>query len=107
MRAEHLKILLADAPALELFVFAATEVANAEVSADMASGLALALLGGVRGIATGDVFRRLVSRAVAKTWARVFDEATGPCPYALQARAGTDAWQRTCAQSWNCGPMQS
>ena len=98
MRAEHLKLLLADVPALELLAFAATELANADVPADIASGLALARLtalrkpdGGVRGIATGDVFRRLVSRALAKTWAHVFDEATRPFQYALQARAGTDA----------------
>ncbi|OLP97981.1 132 kDa protein [Symbiodinium microadriaticum] len=98
MRAEHLKILLADVPALELLAFAATELANAHVPADIATGLALARLtalrkpdGGVRGIATGDVFRRLVSRVLAKTWANVFDEATRPFQYALQARAGTDA----------------
>ena len=98
MRAEHLKILLADVPALELLAFAATELANAHVPADIVTGLALARLtalrkpdGGVRGIATGDVFRRLVSRVLAKTWAHVFDEATRPFQYALQARAGTDA----------------
>ena len=38
----------------------------------------------MRGIATGDVFRRLVSRALAKGWAR-------PYQFALQPRAGTDA----------------
>ena len=47
--------------------------------------------GGVRGIATGDVFRRLVSRALAKGWATTFDRATRPYQFALQARAGTDA----------------
>ena len=47
--------------------------------------------GGVRGIATGDVFRRLVARTLAKEWAQVFDDATRPYQFALQARAGTDA----------------
>ena len=74
MRAEHLKILLQDA---------ATRLANAQVPANVVPGLALARLtalkkpdGGVRGIATGDVFRRLVSRALAKGWATTFDRAT-------------------------------
>ena len=64
----------------------------------MGAALALArltalrkLTGGVRGIATGDCFRRLVARALAKQWAPVFDAATRPFPYALQARSGTDA----------------
>ncbi|OLP99530.1 hypothetical protein AK812_SmicGene17909 [Symbiodinium microadriaticum] len=38
MRAEHLKILLADVPALELLAFAATELANADVPADIVTG---------------------------------------------------------------------
>ena len=50
--------------------------------------------GGVRGIATGDVFRLLVARTLAKEWAQVFDDATRPYQFALQARAGRPA----------CGP---
>ena len=46
--------------------------------------------GGVRGIATGDTFRRLVARTLARGYARRFDEATRPYQFALQARAGTD-----------------
>jgi len=98
MRAERLKILLHDQPALELLAYAATRLANAQVPADVVPGLALARLtalskpdGGVRGIATGDVFRRLVSRALAKGWAATFDRATRPYQFALQTRAGTDA----------------
>ena len=48
MRAEHLKILLADVPALELLAFAATELANADVPADIVTGLALARLTALR-----------------------------------------------------------
>ena len=47
--------------------------------------------GGVRGIATGDVFRRLVSRALAKAFSGELDEATRPFQFALQTRAGTDS----------------
>ena len=47
--------------------------------------------GGVRGIATGDVFRRLVSRALARAFSGELDEATRPFQFALQTRAGTDS----------------
>ena len=43
--------------------------------------------GRVRGIATGDVFRRLVSKALAQQFAGVFNEATAPFQFALQTRA--------------------
>ena len=45
----------------------------------------------MRGIATSNVYRRLVSRALAKRWATTVDRATRPYQSALQARAGTDA----------------
>ena len=64
---------LAASHAHELIAYASTRLGNAQVPADIAAGLALARLtalqkagGGVRGIATGDVFRRLVPRALAK-----------------------------------------
>ena len=98
MRAEHLKLLLQDVTAPELLAHACTRLANAQVPADVVAGLAMSRLtalqkpgGGVRGIATGDCFRRLVSRALAKGWADTFDEATRPYQFALQARAGADA----------------
>ena len=98
MRAEHLKLLLQDVTALELLAHVCTRLANAQVPADVVAGLAMSRLtalqkpgGGVRGIATGDCFRRLASRALAKGWADTFDEATRPYQFALQARAGADA----------------
>ena len=73
MRAEHLKLLLQDIPAQELLAHAATQLARARVPAEVAAAVAMARLtafqkpdGGVRGIATGDAFRRLVARAFAK-----------------------------------------
>ena len=97
-RAEHFKLLLSDADGLELLMHAASVLAQARVPPAVAAALALARMtalkkpdGGVRGIATGDVFRRLVSRALAKTWASTFDEATRPYQHALNARTGMDA----------------
>ena len=91
-------MLLQDAEAMELLADAATLLARAHVPPEIQTVLAMARLtalrkpdGGVRGIATGDAFRRLVSRTLAKQWATVFDEATRPYQFALQARAGTDA----------------
>ena len=66
MRAERLKILLQDQPALELLAYATTRLANAQVPTkkqkNFFPGLVLACLtalgkpdGGVRGIATGDM----------------------------------------------------
>ena len=76
MRAEHLNILLIDVPAIELIAFVAARLANAEVPAGIFPALAPARFtalrkpdGGVRGVATGDVFRHLVSRALVKGWA--------------------------------------
>ena len=66
--------------------------AHVRTALDMARLMALRKPdGGVRGIATGDAFRRLVARTPAKQWATVFDEATRPYQFALQAWAGTDA----------------
>ena len=96
---EHYKLLLDDAEALELFTHAAYLLVAAHVPASVAAAaLGLSRLtalrkpgGGVRGIATGDTFRRLVSRSLARMFADTFDEATRPYQFALQTRAGTDA----------------
>ena len=72
--------------------------ARAHVPQEIQQALAMARMtalrkpdGGVRGIATGDAFRRLVARTLAKQWADVFDNAMRPYQFAFQARAGTDA----------------
>ena len=84
-RAEHLKILLQDAEAIELLADEATQLARAHVPQEIQQALAMARMtalrkpdGGVRGIATGDAFRRLVARTLAKQWADVFDNAAVP-----------------------------
>ena len=98
MRAEHLKLLLQDVESQELLAYAATRVARAQLPPTVAAGVAMARLtalrkpdGGVRGIATGDAFRRLVARTLAKQWAPTIDQATRPFQFAMQSRAGTDA----------------
>ena len=97
-RAEHYKLLLGHADDVELLTEAANLLAQAEVPYEVAEGIALTRMtairkpgGGVRGIATGEMFRRLVSRALAAAWAPVFDQATRPYQFALRTRAGVDA----------------
>ena len=92
-----MKLLLQDGEAIELLAEASTLLGQARVPADVCKALAMARLtalrkpdGGVRGIATNDMFRRLVSKALAREWADKFDQATRPFQFALQARAGTD-----------------
>ena len=96
--AEQYKLLLDEPSVLEAFTAVVNSLARAEVPATVADALALSRLtalrkpnGGVRGIATGDVLRRLVSRVLARTFADVFDRATRPYQYALSTRTGTDA----------------
>jgi len=98
MSASHLKVLLDDEASLHRLGIAASAFARAAVPSEIAQGLALARLtalrkpnGGVRGIATGDILRRLVSKALARQFADRFTAATAPYQFGLQTRAGCDA----------------
>ena len=95
---DHYKLLLDDPAALEFLAFAFNCLARADVPTDVFNALSMSRLtvlrkpaGGVRGIATGDVFRRLVSRTLVQAFAHVFDEATRHFQFALSTRAGTDS----------------
>ena len=46
--------------------------------------------GGVRGIATGTVFRRLVAKVLARQFSDEVEVACAPLQFALSTRAGTD-----------------
>ena len=98
---EHYKLLLDDAEALELFVHAANLLAAARVPADVAAAVGLSRLtvlrkpgGGVRGIATGDTFRRLVSRSLARMFADTFDDSAATV-VSLDGRSAYDTISRT------------
>ena len=96
-RAEHLKPLLESELTMDLLGYAAGQLAAARIPADISTALGLCRLtalrkpaGGVRGIATGDVFRRLVTRTIAQQYAAELVRATAPYQFALSTRAGTD-----------------
>ena len=95
---DHYKVLLEDEEAFAHLTAMVNTLANAEVPAPVLEALARARLtaltkpgGGIRGIATGEAFRRLTSRVLARHFATQFDLATRPFQFALQTRAGTDA----------------
>ena len=86
-----------DQDTLELLFEAATSLVQAKVPACVAAALTTVRLtalwkrdGGVRGIATGCFFRRLVARTLAKQFAEDFEHECSPFQYALSIRAGTD-----------------
>ena len=95
--AEHYKVVLDDEEGLSLFTATLELLAQGQVPEAAMATLSTARLtalskpnGGVRGIATGEVLRRLASRVLARQYAEIFDAATRPFQYALRTRAGTD-----------------
>ena len=94
---EHWKVLLDETDTAELMFAACSRLAQAKVPDQVATALMGARLvavakpdGGVRGIATGCTFRRLVARTLAKQFVKVFEAECSPFQYALSTRAGTD-----------------
>eukprot|EP00959_Pyramimonas_sp_CCMP1952_P154945 3241691-Pyramimonas_sp.AAC.1 len=82
---------------MDLLGFAGAALAEARVPSPIAGALALCKMTALqkpdnaeRGIATGDVFRQLVTRALAQQFAEQLAGATTPFQFALAARAGTD-----------------
>ena len=76
---------------------AAGDFARADIPESAASALTMARLtalqkpnNSIRGIATGNVFRRLVARTLARRYAKNIERAVAPFQYALSTRAGTD-----------------
>ena len=97
MTTDHLRRLLSSQRDLQLLFKLASRFARGEVPetivAIVRQGRLTALSkpsGGVRGIVTGDVFRRLVSRTIAKQLGPSVEKATAPFQYALSTRAGCE-----------------
>ena len=97
---------LNDNDTLQLLTMAADDFARAQTPAT-AGALMMATMtalqkkdGGVRGIATGTSFRRLVAKSLARQFSDEVESACSPFQFALSARAGTDcvAWDMPFAQ---------
>ena len=95
---EHLKVLFDDTDTFHLLLAACNSLAQERVPGEIAQapmGARLTALtkidGGVRGIATGCSLRRLVARALAKRFIKVFETRAGTDCVGHMLRAATDA----------------
>ena len=91
---EHLRVLMDDQDTMDLLFEAATRLAQANLPSSVSAVLTTARLtalskwdGGVRGVATGCTFHRLVARTLAKQFAEDFEQECSPFQHAL---SGTD-----------------
>ena len=94
---EHLRLLLDDPADGALLHRAAERLANADVPEQVLAAVRLGRMvalrkpnGRVRALVVGDVFRRLVARALAQHFAAAFQEACLPYQFGLSTRAGTE-----------------
>ena len=94
---EHLKIALDDEDTAVLMHRAVLRLARAEVPEDIADAFMSARMtalvkpnGGIRGIATGTSFRRLVAGCLAGLVGPEVEAACAPYQYAMSTRAGTE-----------------
>ena len=61
--------------------------------------------GGVRGIATGTSFRRLVARTLARQFGKAVEATCAPFQFALSTRAGTDCVGHAIRAVTDANPM--
>ena len=99
---EILRVCLDDTETLLLLTAAAEDVARASVPPDVFRVFMLARMtalqkpdGGVRGIATGTVFQRLVAKTLARQYSEAVEEACTQFQFALSTRAGVDCVDHT------------
>ena len=96
MMAEHLRPMFESTEDTELLVSFADTFAKGEAPQEIVDAIrmgrmtALRKLDGVRGIVVGDLFRRLVSRTLAKQFTQQVEDATVPFQYAFKTRAGCE-----------------
>ena len=94
---EMLKVCFDDGELLQLLTAAAEDFARASVPQEIFRAFQKAHMtalakkdGGVRGIATGTSFRRLVAKSMARHFAKEVESVCAPFQFALSTRAGTD-----------------
>ena len=94
---EHLKIVLDDEDTACLMHRAVLRLARAQAPRDIASAYMSTRMfalrkkdGGVRGIAAGTSFRRLVASCLARIVGKEVEAACAPFQYAMSTRAGTE-----------------
>ena len=97
MTVEHLRPLLESSRDHRLFCTLAESMARGMLPQPIVEAIRLGRMtalrkndGGVRGIVTGDVVRRLVARTMAQQMGKTVESATAPFQYALSTRAGCE-----------------
>ena len=92
-----LQVCLDDVELLQMLTSAAEDFARAAVPRVVFKAFQQANMtallkrdGGVRGIATGTSFRRLVAKSLARQFSKEVERACAPFQFALSTRAGTD-----------------
>ena len=109
---EMLRTCLDDSEVFQLLFRAAEDCASASMPETVrrafmsASKTALQKPdGGVRGIATGTSFRRLVARTLARQFGKAVEATCAPFQFALSTRAGTDCVGHAIRAVTNTNPM--
>ena len=94
---EMLRVCLDDCEVLQLLFLAAGDVARGSAPPEATQVFVMATMttfsqtdGGVRGIATGTSFRRLVARTLARQFMMEVEKTRAPFQFALSTWAGTD-----------------
>ena len=94
---EMLKVCVDDRETLHLLLRAAEDLARAKAPETVTRAFTMSTMtalqkkdGGVRGIATGTSFRRLVARTLARQFGKEVEAVCAPFQFALSTRAGTD-----------------
>ena len=92
---EMLRVCLEDSELLQLLRLAAEDFARGTAPEEAMTRFKMATAlrkkdGGVRGIATGTTFRRLVARTLARQFMREVEKTCASFQFALSTRAGTD-----------------
>ena len=111
MTNEHLRLMLDDPCDLGLLHQAALRFANAAVPAPVLAAARLGRIvalrkptGRLRALVVGDVFRRLVARALAQHFAAALQDACMPYQFGLSTRAGTEALYKLLQVATECNP---
>jgi len=97
-RNEYLRLCLEEDSSFDLLYSVADILAAAEVPEEVVRALAVSKLtamlkpnGRIRGISSGDVFRRLVAKTLARQKQQVFRDLVSPANFGLSDRSGTDS----------------
>ena len=94
---EMLRVCLDDCEVFQFLFRAAEDCASASMPESVSKAFMSATMtarqkpdGGVRGIATGTSFRRLVAKTLARQFGKAVESTCAPFQFALSTRAGTD-----------------